>query len=151
MYAHRDSLTVPGVNHMMQVTRTERQMRDKCCASAITSEKTDHKAAQVNVVLSSPATKHIYSEGGLGANVGVKGLCRDLLVIGERKSQRLQMENLSLTKMVAAQMSFDVSSQEEAESVLQLLQSDVFCVAGRGSQFSHRQETCNDWMFLWCW
>lgn len=53
-------------------------------------------------------------------------MCRDLLAIGERKSQRLQMENLSRAKMVAAQMSFDVSSQEDAESALQLLQSDVF-------------------------
>lgn len=44
-------------------------MREKCCVSAIASEKVDHKAAQVNVVVSCVATKHIYSEGGLGANV----------------------------------------------------------------------------------
>lgn len=70
--------------------------------------------------------------------------------VGERKSQRLQVENLSFAKMVAVQMSFDVSSQEDAESALQLLQPDVFCVAGGGSRFSQWQETCNDWMFLWC-
>lgn len=60
------------------------------------------------------------------------------------------MENLSVTKRVAAQMAFDLSSQEDAESVLQLLQPDVFCVADGGSQFSRWQETCNDWMFVWC-
>lgn len=59
------------------------------------------------------------------------------------------MENLSVAKTVRAQMPFDVSSQEDAESALQLLQADVFCVAGGGSQFSRWQETCNDWMFLW--
>lgn len=68
MYAHRGSLTVPGVNHTMQVTRTGRQTREKCRASAITLEKNDHKAAQVNAVVSSLATTHIYSEG---ANVGM--------------------------------------------------------------------------------
>lgn len=134
---------------MMQVTRTGRQTREKCYASAITSGKNDHKAAQVNVVVSSLATKHIYSEGGLGANVGAK-VCAGTCLSQVRKSQRVQLENLSLTKMVAAQMSFDVSSQEDAELALQLLQSDAFCVAGGGSQFSRWQETCNDWMFLWC-
>lgn len=60
------------------------------------------------------------------------------------------MENLFVAKMVAVQMPFDVSSQEDAESALQLLQPDVFCVTDGGSQFIRWQETCNDWMFVWC-
>lgn len=59
------------------------------------------------------------------------------------------MENLSVAKRVVAQMSFDVSSQRDAKSALQLLQPDVFRVAGGGSRLSRWQEICNDWMFLW--